>query len=1394
MRIQTTTGWLMMAVLACWLAAAGWSSGADQWFDSGTGSGIDPEYGVALGPGFVWANAPQGSNMWANTSSGTNAPQLWTGGNNAYFTAGGGVSKTVTVNGATANGLTFNASNDKWIFLPGSGPLTINGGIVNLSQNNTLSFFSDLLLGANQTWDLRIVSGSTYASLISTGKVSGVSGNLYQLTKVGAASLTLSNAANQFAGVVVKEGPLAVFNSALGNSNPAFLTLGDTNQFFASKVTIDTAVAGNNTSTIGNLTNAGAAALVLANSAANSTNIIQAQQLARAGHGTLSIGPGAITDLGGKSQVYFTGGTTPVNGILAPWLVASASSGNQAPDFALYSATGIVAAAYETGTWSSASVVNVAWITNGTLSANTNIYALRMNNAGNLTLNPGVTLTLGDGNYAGLSLHGTALLGSGTLAVGAAELIVGVGSSSGTIAPVISGTGGLTVNQLLGGQTLTISNMTYTGDTWINGGTLQVASTNAIVYTNAIRGVGGLTYSGPGALTLAQGPIALGGAITVGNGQNYGNFMTVTNTKFCGNGLNIGQTGSGQHDNNVSVLANVYWDAFGGAINMAGSGGSNNVLLINGGILTNAGATTLGAAGGVGNNISLVISNGGQFYGGAVTLAASNVLFQIGGGGALCIASNSGAINISQLNNGMLLNPKVVVSNALYSSVGLGMDRASGVTMLVATNGTWNGCGQTWNFGYSSALGTGINNRLTIDGGVLTNAGIHMGYGTGASATGAVLAVNNQFAVTNGGRAFLTDLWVGMNGNDYTGRSAFSNNVVSVSGTGSAVSVTSAGSLRIGRDSSAGAGSVNNNVLWIGNGGAVSNSGWVYVGTASSGTATGLVWRNTLIVTNGGKFWSGSTIQIGFCGSANFTSSFNTVQVAGNGALWDMGGQSLNVGNSTGTSTGNVLRVDGCGVVGGAVLTNGYLNDLNGIGNTFIVTNGGIYAVGGNNVNINGINSQAIVVGGGVGGAPSMWDMGGKSLSTSGYTTSTGATIRVDGNGVYGGAVITNIGGLSLSYYLPTATSLEVSNNLMIVNGGQIFTPTLSVGNGTGIQNYNNVTVGGGGQTSLLSCAGALTIGDIASSAYNTMTVSNATVLSGDVKIGENASSNNAATVQAGGAWYVQGSVNGVTVGKNGGTGNVFTVQGGGILEANTLTTQVGAGNTFVNQGGVYQFTNAAPTINAGAGTASVAIASGTVSFRVVTNADVFCNQSTKPLDSTSKMAWSGNNTFQLNNAINLAAGQGYTFQTGTATNFANLSLLNNATYRGGAVTIGSGGSLMIGAGTSTIASNLTFLPGSTFVVSINGTNSFSQLIVQGATLSLAGSLQVNLASSLPKDGASFQIVSTPGATTTSGAFTNTSVTSSYLGTNYTMTVSKSTSGVTLKYAGKSKGTAILFQ
>ena len=765
-------------------------------------------------------------------------------------------------------------------------------------------------------------------------------------------------------------------------------------------------------------------------------------------------------------------------------------------------------------------------------------------------------------------------------------------------------------------------------------------------------------------------------------------------------------------------------------------------------------------------NATLILGNGGvlELDGYASLLTTNAVILPASSRGSTSLVTSAGAVagiwNLNNTNNllvghggamtgNVLTINAAIITNAYQAYVG-DMTRAVG-NLLVITNG-----GQLWTASSSYIGGNNVqytsNNWVVVAGGgaapSLWNAGGALitvdniyarGDGLlidGAGVMGGATVTNvgtlkigdgggfanlptGYLIVTNGGQLYCGKLTIGNYG---------MNCLALVSGGAARSLVNASGAISVGP-----AGLGTNNLLRI--------DGLGVAGGAVITNGNGLTLGNScnahsLIITNGGQLWTTNTSYIG-----EYAGSSNRMVVAGGGtggavSVWDNGNALLYVGYQTGTCTGNVLQIDGVGVVGGAVVTNVSalgVGVFDGILNSVIVTNGGqLWTKAGTTYigsSTHGSNSL-LVVGGGSGGAPALWNAGAQTI-TVGSRASIGGILRIDGAGVAGGAVVTNVGGIHVgdTEYQPVT---PIGHSLIVTNGGQLW---------------------------MANAGGAL------SGASNTVTI-----------------------IGAGSLWNLSGQP--LTDGSAGNTGNVVAVLNGGVLESGSLVTGTGVGNIITNAGGVYQFNTASPTLTPGA-TGSIAIASGTISFRAITNADVFCNQTNSPAThtlSTNKMLWLGSNTFCLNAATNIAGGQAYTFGTasGTATNFAALELMNGATYRGGAVTIGSGGTLLVTNGANTIASNLVMASGSILALDL-GKATNSSLTVLGNADCSGAALQVGL-NAAPPVGFSYPILTATGVCTN---FSARSVTLSFGGTNYVIVVKRSSNGIVLVNAPG--GTGVFF-
>jgi len=230
--------------------------------------------------------------------------------------------------------------------------------------------------------------------------------------------------------------------------------------------------------------------------------------LSRGLHGTLVLDPvnGAAT-LGSSTGAKFailkntSTGAVPVltNGIANTSIVVVDNDADRSADFVTYTGTGIVGdVGFQQATYSNtfttpdsfAGTTNASVVKNTAtqnLASNTAAFALRNDDV--ITLGGGVSLTLGNGaGQAGLILNG-GTISSGTLAFGGAEATIYTSGADGTISSKITGSVAATAPGLnkFGEGTLYLTNGTnsYTGQTYINSGALDVGTISANALPNA---------------------------------------------------------------------------------------------------------------------------------------------------------------------------------------------------------------------------------------------------------------------------------------------------------------------------------------------------------------------------------------------------------------------------------------------------------------------------------------------------------------------------------------------------------------------------------------------------------------------------------------------------------------------------------------------------------------------------------------------------------------------------------------------------------------------------------------------------------------------------------------------------------------------------------------------
>jgi len=566
-------------------------------------------------------------------------------------------------------------------------------------------------------------------------------------------------------------------------------------------------------------------------------------------------------------------------------------------------------------------------------SANTLTFSGPISGSGNIvvqtnavTLAPAADYTLPNNilgnNNASLIKGGPAtltLMGSNNIAL---NVNAGIGGG-GTL--LIAG--GLFSNQTTGagfpfqsaGNTLIVSNAVYYAGQNSPGGTVQAgygSASNTVLVTgsNALwnQGANIIVMAFPGdRFVIAEGAVVTNlGRIWPGSSGNGQCSLVISNggrlfTSNSGNsyiGYNSSSNTTVIAGTNALTGAPALWDVGGGAVTLGFFTGistnSNNMLIVGaGGILTNGSITVGGLANMTAN--SLVITNGGQVFttttdyignsgatnfgwiGGSNPANGTPSLWSVGG--SLIVGGSAGSMgNVLRVDQGG------VVTNVTGSGVSVGkVAGADGNSMSIANGGKVFSAN-----GAAVGLGGSASNALVLSNGTLMSAGGICYVGSGGTGNAVTVTANSLWDVG------IQKFYVGSG--DTAVNPGVSNSVLVMTG---GVITNAGGTYRMGVGAAAGA---NFNSLIVTNGGKFyMDSGALVVGAYSTPAPGG---NNNTLTVGGGLLNCTADSFVGYA------SSNNAATVTG-GTVWNGGGKNLTVGGSA--ATGNTLRVDT-----GAVLTN----------------------------------------------------------------------------------------------------------------------------------------------------------------------------------------------------------------------------------------------------------------------------------------------------------------------------------------------------------------------------------------------------------------------------------------------------------------------------------------
>jgi fibronectin-binding autotransporter adhesin len=522
---------------------------------------------------------------------------------------------------------------------------------------------------------------------------------------------------------------------------------------------------------------------------------------------------------------------------------------------------------------------------------------------GQLTITGG-TLQFGDGGTKGSANSITKVVNHGTLAFNRSNNL--------TFAKVIEGTGSV-VKEGAGTHTLNAIN-TYSGGTFINngfiafthpnrfgsgeitlnggglswgtntttdlsdrfsaiesGGAIFDTGTNSVTFNTALTGVGGITKTGSGTLTLAA-VNTFSGPVTVSQGT-----------------LTVGATGSfGSPASTINVA--------GGTLNLAARTHLTGAVMLNGGTITNGtlNANTINAQSGT---FSAALAGSGAFTKtgtGTITLSTANTNYS----GQITVSDGilRATTNSSVLGTGQLTLEAGVLQLASTSALTFGNNVAVTGNATITSDRTASGAGLTFTLGTLS-IGT---NTLNVTRGTLATSG------TGGIVFGATTLTGNATfntdtntrvtlaSVTGSDRNFTMD---GSGSLTVSGALSLGGGDLIKSGSGTltlngattyGATIMNGGTLTLGANASIGSGDITINggsLAYTKSAGLAArqlnvNSGGVFNFNAAGAAGTG-----TITVDGGTLQWANGTTldlssRLALTGNATFDTGTNTISLS----------------------------------------------------------------------------------------------------------------------------------------------------------------------------------------------------------------------------------------------------------------------------------------------------------------------------------------------------------------------------------------------------------------------------------------------------------------------------------------------------------------------------------
>ena len=913
-------------------------------------------------------------------------------------------SSNLTFSGAVSNGMSVSASlthNAGTLVLSGantySGGTIINGGTIQIGLAGALPPSGNVTMSSGT---LNIATGNqTIGNLTGTGG-SVTIGSGVTLTAQGATGGLAFYGAITGSGALVKQGSGVLY------------------------------LAGSNSYTGGTTVNAGSLALISALPTNQSLTINSPGYVSTSIEGSQTIG-----DLSGSGSLLIDYGTTLIAGTSTPNLTFSGPIIGGGAFTKQNSGTLVLSGVntYLAGTT----------LTGGELQINR---ANALPSGGDVTISSGtLNITAGNQTIGNLSgTGGSIVIGSGlTLTVGATNLLLDTtfsGAISGGGALIKQNYATLTLagdNTYLGGTTVnggilqinTANSLPASGNVYIPDGTLIFSTSGPFIFSGSISRGGQVIQQGPGMVTFANvntysgettisgGTLELtvanalpsGGSVeidagtlnlTAGN-QTIGNLSGTGGSIALGSGtlLTVGTTASTNFAGGVSGLGALTKQGT-GTLTLSGSSGSYSG---SGGITINAGTILTGA-------LNVLPATGNFFINpsGTLHVASANQVI----GDLTNVSGQNGGISI---DSGLTLTEGTSNSTTFYgviSGSGAFTKQGTGMLTLSAAN-TYLG-GTTISNGIvltsvPNTLPSGGNVTIGSSGTLQLGANQTMGTLSGnLSISGAVLMIGSGTAATAGDLLGIITITIGSNASLTVGTGNSTDFIGTIGGSGSFIKQNSGTLTLVDANNYSGGTTVNGGVLSIATTSALAN-GKVTLGASGTLqiTATGSATIGDLAGSGFLQLPSGFTLTEGTSLSTNFSGS-----ISGQGTFIKQGSGILTISGYSNNYTGGITISEGTLSVGSPPIANTYPVGTGSI----TIDAGGILALSPgvqliNNLVINGgtlsvPNSGTQVLQGSITGT-SFSKTGTGILITNGNITMTSASTVSSGtltvNGTFGG-------------------------------------------------------------------------------------------------------------------------------------------------------------------------------------------------------------------------------------------------------------------------------------------------------------------------------------------------------------------------------------------------------